>query len=47
MEFVQRYRALKEEKEIVMTEKWWTQLRFGHFGSELKRVMEAQPAIMK
>lgn len=47
MEFLQRYRLLKENHDIVLTEKWWSHLRFNHFGSELKRVMDGAPGLLK
>jgi hypothetical protein len=46
MEFIERYRRLKDNHQIVLTAKWWTHLRYNHFGSELKRVMEAEPALL-
>ena len=33
MEIVQRYRRLQENQSVILTDKWWSHLRFLHFGS--------------
>jgi len=33
MEIVQRYRRLQENQAVILTDKWWSHLRFLHFGS--------------
>jgi len=40
MDIIQKYKLLKNNHDVIFTEKWWSKLRFNHFGTELKRDME-------
>ena len=45
MEIISQYGGLKENKEVILTEKWWAHLRYMNFGSQLKEKMEAKPEL--
>lgn len=39
MDIIQKYRLLQANHDVIFTEKWWSRLRFNHFGQKLKNEM--------
>lgn len=37
----------KDDKNIIFTEKWWSKLRFNHFGSELAQKLNKQESLKR
>ena len=46
-EVLAQYGGLKENHEVIITEKWWSHLRFLSFANQLKDKFDADPGLMK
>jgi len=45
MEIYTQYKRMKENKEVILNQKWWNKLRYMNFGSELEQKLSSQPSL--
>ena len=47
MEVVGAYGRLQENREVILTDKWWAQLRYQSIGTQIYEKFKAQPELQK